>query len=162
MSTPLTWDEVEACRHTSQLVFTADDVLLQTGLARNCGAWTGPMVATGAAADTRHSSLPRCSPRSGSWLLRHTAQRSRGAAFAAAIRYPAWSCTSTTPPRRLDVRIGRRSGRAPRGRRRSRPPRHRRRAPPAQPATSVGRISRPAATRRGIRERWGRAPDRDR
>ncbi len=27
VSTPLTWDEVETCRHASQLVFTADDVL---------------------------------------------------------------------------------------------------------------------------------------
>ncbi|KDN21917.1 DNA ligase D [Amycolatopsis rifamycinica] len=27
VSTPLTWDEVEACRHVTQLVFTADDVL---------------------------------------------------------------------------------------------------------------------------------------
>ncbi|MFJ7218899.1 DNA ligase D [Amycolatopsis sp. NPDC098790] len=27
VSTPLMWDEVEACRHTAQLVFTADDVL---------------------------------------------------------------------------------------------------------------------------------------
>jgi bifunctional non-homologous end joining protein LigD len=27
VSTPITWDEVAACRHTAQLVFTADEVL---------------------------------------------------------------------------------------------------------------------------------------
>jgi bifunctional non-homologous end joining protein LigD len=27
VSTPITWDEVEACRHVAQLTFTADDVL---------------------------------------------------------------------------------------------------------------------------------------
>jgi bifunctional non-homologous end joining protein LigD len=27
VSTPITWEEVRACRHTGQLVFTADDVL---------------------------------------------------------------------------------------------------------------------------------------
>lgn len=27
VSTPITWDEVAACRHTSRLVFTAEDVL---------------------------------------------------------------------------------------------------------------------------------------
>ena len=27
VSTPITWDEVEGCRHAAQLVFTAEDVL---------------------------------------------------------------------------------------------------------------------------------------